>query len=56
MAQTQEELEKNIEEKTEEKVERREKKKKPKMKVSGKGVFHLKKLINPSPTRRGRRV
>lgn len=30
----------------EEKIERREKKKKPKMKVSGKGVFQIKKLIN----------
>ena len=43
-------------EKVEEKIERREKKKKPKMKVSGKRVFQLKQLINPSPTRRGRRV
>lgn len=33
-------------EKTEEKIERREKKKKPKMKVSGKRVFQLKRIIN----------
>jgi hypothetical protein len=32
--------------KVEEKIERREKKKKPKMKVSGKSVFQLKKVLN----------
>lgn len=45
MPQIQEELIKNVEEKIKEKIERREKKKKPKMKVSGKRVFQLKKLI-----------
>lgn len=30
------------------KIERREKKRKPKMKVSGKGIFQLKKLIKKS--------
>jgi len=32
-------------EKVEEKIERREKKKKPKMKVSGKSVFKIKKIL-----------
>jgi hypothetical protein len=32
--------------KTEERIKMREKKKKPKMKVSGKRVFQLKKIIN----------
>lgn len=36
-----EELEKQIEKK----IKRREKKKRPKMKVSGKGVFELRKII-----------
>ena len=41
MPQTQDELPKNIKEK----IERREKKKKPKIKVSGKRVFQLKKIL-----------
>jgi len=34
-----------ISKKTKHKIEKREKKRKPKMKVSGKGVFQLKKII-----------
>ena len=48
MPEIQEELIKNVEEKIKEKIERREKKKKPKMRVSGKRVFQLKKLIKKS--------
>ena len=48
MLDIQEELIKNVEEKIKEKIERREKKKKPKMRVSGKRVFQLKKLIKKS--------
>jgi hypothetical protein len=39
-------MDKTIEEALEEKIKRREKKKKPEMKVSGKRVFQLKKIIN----------
>ena len=39
-------MDKTIEEALEEKIKRREKKKKPKMKVSGKRVFQLKKIIS----------
>ncbi|HUT96060.1 MAG TPA: hypothetical protein VMW82_00605 [Candidatus Paceibacterota bacterium] len=39
-------MDKTIEETLEEKIKRREKRKKPKMRVSGKRVFQLKKLIN----------
>jgi hypothetical protein len=39
-------MDKPIEEILEEKIKRREKKKKPKMKVSGKRVFQLKKIIS----------
>ena len=41
-------------EKVEEKIERREKKKKPKMKVSGKRVFQLKRIINSPRQGRGK--
>lgn len=41
MAKKEEELPKIVEEK----IENREKKRKPKMKVSGKGVFQIKKLL-----------
>lgn len=34
-----------IPKKTKKKIERREKKRKPKMKVSGRGVFQLKKIL-----------
>ena len=36
------------------KIKRREKKKKPKMKVSGKRVFQLKRIINSPRQGRGR--
>jgi len=39
-------MDKTIEETLEEKIKRREKRKKPKMRVSGKRVFQLKKIIN----------
>jgi hypothetical protein len=37
--------EKELPKNTEEKIENREKKRKPKMKISGKSVFQIKKLL-----------
>lgn len=47
-------MDKTIEETLEEKIKRREKRKKPKMRVSGKRVFQLKKIINSPRQGRGK--